>query len=83
MMVTLKVNPSQRTVRELDNPMLQQLFIGRFGVVALLSLLQSTLMGLGNLSGRSGEQPVPLHAVFLGVRAGVRLHHLHPGGVLR
>ena len=49
MMVTLKVNPSQRTVRELDNPTPQQLFIGRFGVVALLSLLQSTLMGLGNL----------------------------------
>ena len=85
MMVTLKVNPSQRTVRELDNPTPQQLFIGRFGVVALLSLAPEHADGIGQfvLPGRPGEQPVPLHAVFLGVRVGVRLHHLHPGGILR
>lgn len=55
-MVTLKANPSRRIVEGLDNPTAQQLFIGRFGAVALVSLLQSTCVGLGNL-------------VFLGVQA--------------
>ena len=49
MMVTLRVLPSERTVRELDNPTLAQLFCGRFGIVAVLSFLQSTVLAVGNL----------------------------------
>ena len=48
-MVALKVNPSQRTLEGLDNPTPRQLFIGRFGVVAVISLMQSTCVCLGNL----------------------------------
>ena len=56
MMVTLRLLPSERTLRELDNPTLAQLFCGRFGIVAVVSLLQSTVLALGNL-------------LFLGVQA--------------
>lgn len=49
MMVTLKVVPGSRTLEQLDNPSAPQLFIGRFGSIALLSLLQSTLLALGNM----------------------------------
>ena len=55
-MVALKVTPCQRALDELDNPAPWQLFAGRFAVVAALSLLQSTCIGLGNL-------------LFLGVQA--------------
>lgn len=48
-MVALKVNPSQRTLEGIDNPTPRQLFIGRFGVVAVISLMQSTCVCLGNL----------------------------------
>lgn len=48
-MVALKVGPSQRTLEGLDNPTPRQLFIGRFGVVAVISLMQSTCVCLGNL----------------------------------
>ncbi len=49
MMVTLKVVPGARTLEQLDNPTAPQLFLGRFGSVALLSLLQSTILALGNM----------------------------------
>ncbi len=49
MMVTLKVIPSRRIVETLHNPRGYQLFIGRFGAIALMSLMQSTLMCLGNI----------------------------------
>ena len=49
MMVTLKVVPGARTVAELDNPTPRQLLLGRFGIVAFISLLQSTTIALGNL----------------------------------
>ena len=60
MMVALRVFPSERTVRELDNPTSAQLFCGRFGVVALISLMQSTVMCLGNLLfvGVQAENPL-------------------------
>ena len=48
-MVALKLNPSQRTLEELDNPSSAEIFCGRFGVVAVLSLSQSTVLCLGNL----------------------------------
>lgn len=48
-MVALKVNPSKRTIAELDSPTPRQLFLGRFGVVAVISLMQSTCVSLGNL----------------------------------
>ena len=49
MMVTLKVVPGARTLEQLDNPTAPQLFLGRFGSVALLSLLQSPILALGNM----------------------------------
>ncbi len=55
-MVTLKLIPSAETLRELNNPSPRQVFVGRFGVVALISLAQSSFMSLGNL-------------LFLGVQA--------------
>ena len=55
-MVPLKLIPSAETLRELNNPSPRQVFVGRFGVVALISLAQSTFMSLGNL-------------LFLGVQA--------------
>ncbi len=48
-MVTFSLNPSQRILRELDNPKLPEIFLGRFGVVALLSLAQSLVLSLGNM----------------------------------
>ena len=55
-MVALKVAPCERALAELNDPRPWQLFAGRFVVVAALSLLQSTCIGLGNL-------------LFLGVQA--------------
>lgn len=49
-LVVVKPTVSERTRRdELDNPKPRELFLGRFGVMALLSLAQSTVMGLGNM----------------------------------
>ena len=48
-MVTLKITPSERTIRELDRPTSRQLFLGRFCTVAVLSLLQSSCVCLGNM----------------------------------
>ncbi len=48
MVVAIKVGVSEETLRRIDNPRLSQIFIGRFGIFALLSLMQTTVMGLGN-----------------------------------
>ena len=48
-MVTFSLNPSERILRELDNPKLPEIFLGRFGVVALLSIAQSLSLSLGNM----------------------------------
>ena len=60
MMVALRVFPSERTIRELEKPTSAQLFCGRFGVVALISFMQSTVMCLGNLLfvGVQAENPL-------------------------
>lgn len=55
-MVALKVAPCDRALAQLQDPAPWQLFAGRFVVVAALSLLQSTCIGLGNL-------------LFLGIQA--------------
>ncbi|MBQ9041707.1 MAG: YhgE/Pip domain-containing protein [Eggerthellaceae bacterium] len=55
-MVTLRVIPSQRSLRELDNPTAREIFLGRFLTIAFVSLMQSTCLSLGNL-------------LFLGVQA--------------
>lgn len=47
--VALKVTPSRRIQERLDNPTPRQLFIGRYGVVAFISLMQSTCVSLGNI----------------------------------
>ncbi len=48
LVVAIKVGVSEETRKKLDNPTLSQIFIGRFGIFALLSLMQTTVMGLGN-----------------------------------
>ncbi|MBQ6585918.1 MAG: YhgE/Pip domain-containing protein [Coriobacteriales bacterium] len=55
-MVTIKAVPSPRHLEELGDPKPRQVFIGRWGIVGLFSLMQSTVMALGNL-------------LFLGVQA--------------
>ena len=48
-LVALKPTVSARTREALHDPKPRELFLGRFGVMAVLSLAQTTLMGLGNL----------------------------------
>ena len=48
-MVATKPHVSQRGMEELRNPKPRQLYLGRFGVVGLLSLMQTTLLGLGSM----------------------------------
>ena len=48
-MVTLKMRPSEQRQREIGNPTSRQIFMGRFLVVALISLMQSTVLSVGNL----------------------------------
>ena len=48
-MVALKPQVSKQGREELRNPKPRQLYFGRFGVVAFISLMQTTLMGLGNM----------------------------------
>ena len=48
-MVVVKPRVSAREQEQLKDPKPRQLFTGRFGVCALLSLAQTTLMALGNL----------------------------------
>ncbi|MBO4365951.1 MAG: YhgE/Pip domain-containing protein, partial [Eggerthellaceae bacterium] len=48
-MVSVKPQVSQRGRKCLNNPKPRHLYFGRFGVVAVLSFLQSTLLALGNL----------------------------------
>lgn len=49
MMVLLNPVPSQRAREHLQNPRSWQLFFGRYGVIALLSFIQSTVLCLGML----------------------------------
>ncbi len=48
-MVATKPQVSARGLRGLINPKPRQLYFGRFGVAGLLSLMQTTLLGLGNM----------------------------------
>lgn len=48
-LVVVKPTVSERAREELADPKPHQLFLGRFGLMAFLSLAQTTLMGLGNL----------------------------------
>ena len=55
--VLIKVNPNQRTLERCrKTPHLHEIFLGRFGVFAVVAFLQSTVMAFGNL-------------VFLGIEA--------------
>ena len=55
--VLIKVNPNEKTLKNCSRkPHLHEIFLGRFGIFAVVSLLQSTVMAFGNL-------------VFLGVQA--------------
>lgn len=48
-MVAMKTQPSPEALRRLGDPTLRQVFFGRFLTVAVISLLQSTVLALGNL----------------------------------
>ena len=48
-MVATKPEVSARGMEQVRNPKPRQLYFGRFGVVGLLSLLQTTLLGLGSM----------------------------------
>ncbi|WP_172136027.1 YhgE/Pip domain-containing protein [Adlercreutzia sp. ZJ473] len=48
-LVVVKPTVSPRAQANLANPKPRELLLGRFGVMAFISLLQSTLLGLGNL----------------------------------
>ena len=48
-MVAIKPTVSKRGLAELDNPKPRELYFGRYCVVAVLSLLQTTCVGLGNM----------------------------------
>lgn len=48
-LVAVKPTVSSRVRSALQNPKPRELFIGHFGVMALLSFAQTTLMGLGNM----------------------------------
>lgn len=48
--VLIKVNPSAQTINSCERkPRLCEMFLGRFGVFAVVALLQSTVISLGNL----------------------------------
>lgn len=47
--VAIKVNVSRKAQLELGYPKLHQLFLGRFGVFAFVSLCQTTILALGNM----------------------------------
>lgn len=48
-MVAIKMQPTPQTLSQLNDPTPRQVFFGRFGMVALISLMQSSLLSLGNL----------------------------------
>lgn len=48
-LVVVKSKVSNEDQRALRNPKPRQMFVGRFGCMAVLSLAQTTLMGIGNL----------------------------------
>lgn len=48
-MVVVKPQVSERGREHLSDPKPRELFFGRFGVVAFISLMQSTITGLGNM----------------------------------
>lgn len=49
LVVAIKVNVSRKAQIELGYPKLHQLFLGRFGVFAFVSLCQTTVLALGNM----------------------------------
>ena len=48
-MVTIRPAPSRRIEEELGGISLPQQFLGRFGIVSLLSFAQSTVLAIGNM----------------------------------
>lgn len=48
-MVAMKTQPGPEALQKLGDPTLRQVFFGRFLTVAFISILQSTVLALGNL----------------------------------
>ncbi|MFR5091672.1 MAG: YhgE/Pip domain-containing protein [Adlercreutzia equolifaciens] len=69
----------------LVSPKPQQLFFGRFAVMAVVSLAQSTVMALGNLFFLDVQVTSPwlFMVCFWGAGLVFHVHHLRAGGVLR
>ena len=49
LLVAIKPRVSDKQLATLDNPKPRELYFGRYCVIALLSLLQTTVVGLGNM----------------------------------
>ena len=49
MLVVIKTTVSRKAREDLDNPKMRHLFLGRFGIFALLSFLQTAVLALGNM----------------------------------
>ncbi len=48
--VLIKTNPNRRTLEQCERkPHLHEIYLGRFGVFAVMAILQATVMALGNL----------------------------------
>ena len=47
--VAIKVTVSDDMLKELDHPKQRHIFLGRFGILALISLMQTTVMAIGNM----------------------------------
>ncbi len=48
--VLMKTNPSRKEIEQLDKrPHMHEQFLGRFGVFAIVSLMQSTMLAFGNM----------------------------------
>lgn len=48
-LVTMKTDVSRRAIKRLKDPEPHQLFLGRFCCMGVISLMQTTVMGLGNM----------------------------------
>lgn len=63
-MVAIRPTVSPRALRKLTDPKPRELFLGRFGVVAIISLAQTTVMALGNILFLQVEVREPLLLVL-------------------
>ena len=85
MVVTLKTTVSRRTRKALGDPRPHRLFLGHYGVFALIALLQSTvsLWWRFAVPARAGRASAAVYVVWMAGLAGVLVLHLYDGGEFR